>query len=58
MTTLLTRSWLRELAGELTLNTELPMSNGDRTTPRLTVCKRVAQVFGAWFLGQSYIPVG
>ena len=58
MTMPLTQSCLRALASELTLNSELPMPNGDRTTPRLVLCKCAAQVTGTWLVVESYILVG
>ena len=58
MTMPLTQSWAKALAGELMLNSELPMPNGDRTTPRLVLCKCAAQVTGTWLVVKSYILVG
>ena len=58
MAMLPTQSWLRALAGKLTWNTELPLPNGDRTTPRLILCKCATQVTGTWLVGMSYILVG
>ena len=58
MTMPLTQSWDKALAGELMLNCELPMPNGDRTTPRLVLCKCAAQVTGTWLVVESYILVG
>ena len=58
MAMLPTQSWLRALAGKLTWNLPLPMPNGDRTTPRLTVCKCAAQVAGTWLVGMKLHPCG
>ena len=59
MTMLLTQSWAKALAGELMLNSELLMPNGDRTTPRLVICKCAAHA-GDWYMarGEELHPCG